>query len=58
MPAFSCPSSEVEAINKCPEMKIFSHAVIFTPKLEIVLTEDLEASHGYWEVDLELVNFK
>jgi hypothetical protein len=43
---------EVVVINKCPKMKIFSHAVIFTPKLEIVLTEDLEASHGYWEDDL------
>jgi hypothetical protein len=50
--AFSSPSSEVVVINKCPEMKIFSHAVIFTLKLEIVLTEDLEASHGYWEDDL------
>ncbi|KAJ6883459.1 hypothetical protein NC652_030634 [Populus alba x Populus x berolinensis] len=35
-------------------MKIFSHAVIFTPKLENCTNrEDLEASHGYWEDDLK-----
>ncbi|KAJ6974288.1 hypothetical protein NC653_030399 [Populus alba x Populus x berolinensis] len=35
-------------------MKISSHAVIFTPKLENCTNrEDLEASHGYWEDDLK-----
>uniref|UniRef100_A0A6N2LDI2 Uncharacterized protein n=1 Tax=Salix viminalis TaxID=40686 RepID=A0A6N2LDI2_SALVM len=38
--AFSSPSLEVVVISRCPEMRIFSHALISTPKLDILLTEE------------------
>ena len=48
--SFEFPSLEEVIVSKCPEMKIFCHGVLSTPKLERV--QATKEDEWHWKVDL------
>uniref|UniRef100_A0A2N9IHJ5 AAA+ ATPase domain-containing protein n=1 Tax=Fagus sylvatica TaxID=28930 RepID=A0A2N9IHJ5_FAGSY len=49
--SFEFPSLEEVIVSKCPEMKIFCHGILSTPKLERV--QATKEDEWHWKVDLE-----
>uniref|UniRef100_A0A2N9HDE3 AAA+ ATPase domain-containing protein n=1 Tax=Fagus sylvatica TaxID=28930 RepID=A0A2N9HDE3_FAGSY len=48
--SFEFPSLEEVIVSKCPEMKIFCHGILSTPKLERV--QATKEDEWHWKVDL------